>query len=57
KGFYCIFAAWILDESLPWTTREAPTLRMLFQYIKNKFLLPTNTTVQNNLERIFTELH
>ena len=26
KGFKRIFAAWILDEDLPWTTGEAPLL-------------------------------
>jgi hypothetical protein len=30
KGFLRIFSAWIIDESLPWTARDAPTLQMLF---------------------------
>ena len=33
KGFLHMFSAWILDESLPWTTGEAPTLQMLFKYL------------------------
>jgi hypothetical protein len=57
KGFYRIFAAWILDESLPWTTGEAPTLRALFKYLKVHFLLPSDTTVRNYLAHIFNELH
>ena len=57
KGFYRIFAAWILDESLPWTTGEAPTLRALFDYIKVRFQLPSDTTVRNYVARIFIELH
>lgn len=57
KGFYRMFAAWILDESLPWTTGEAPSLAMLFRYLKVQFQLPTDTTVRNYLEIIFAELH
>lgn len=56
-GFYRLFAAWILDESLPWTTGEAPTLQILFKYLKVNFILPTDTTVRNHLVKIFAELH
>jgi hypothetical protein len=34
SGFLCLFVAWILDESLPWTTGEAPTLHLLLKYLK-----------------------
>ena len=56
-GFLCIFSAWILDESLPWTTGEAPTLQMLFKYLKIHYKLPSDTTVHNQLAHIFKELH
>jgi len=56
-GFLRIFAAWIIDESLPWTTGEAPTLQMLFKYLKVIYALPSDTTVRNQLVRIFEELH
>jgi len=56
-GFLRLFSAWILDESLPWTTGEAPALQALFQYLKVKFILPTDTTVRNQLAKIFAELH
>lgn len=56
-GFFRIFSAWILDESLPWTTGESPTLAMLFKYLKVKFSLPCDTTVRNYLAIIFAELH
>jgi hypothetical protein len=56
-GFYRLFAAWILDKSLPWTTGEAPTLQILFKYLKVNFVLPTDTTVRNHLAKIFAELH
>jgi hypothetical protein len=57
KGFLRLFAAWILDESLPWTTGEAPTLRLLFKYLKVGYTLPSDTTVRNQLAHIFAELH
>ena len=57
KGFLHIFSAWILDESLPWTASEAPTLQMLFKYLKVNYSLPSDTTVRNQLVHIFAELH
>lgn len=57
SGFLRLFAAWILDESLPWTTGEEPTLQLLFKYLKVNFTLPTDTTVRNQLAKIFAELH
>lgn len=57
QGFLRIFSAWILDESLPWTTGKAPTLRMMFQYLKVNVQLPSDTTVRNQLAKIFIELH
>lgn len=57
KGFLRIFSAWIIDESLPWTAGEAPTLQMLFRYLKITYQLPSDTTVHNQLGHIFEELH
>lgn len=57
KGFLRMFSAWILDESLPWTTGEAPTLRMLFHYLGCQYQLPSDTTVCNQLAKLFIELH
>lgn len=57
RGFLRLFSAWILDESLPWTSGEAPSLALLFKYLKIKFQLPSDTTVRNQLAKIFTELH
>ena len=45
KGFLHLFTAWILNESLPWTTGEAPALQLLFKYLKVNFTLPSDTTV------------
>src|SRR5436309_1435264 len=57
KGFLRIFSAWIIDESLPWTAGEAPTLQMLFRYLKITYQLPSDTTIRNQLAHIFEELH
>jgi hypothetical protein len=57
SGFLRIFSAWVIDESLPWTTGEAPTLQMLFKYLKITYQLPSDTTVRNQLVHIFQELH
>ncbi|KAF8150422.1 hypothetical protein BJ912DRAFT_938213 [Pholiota molesta] len=57
SGFYRIFSAWVLDESLPWMTGEVKMLNKLFCYIKCDFSLPTDTTGRNYLEKIFTELN
>ncbi|KAJ3914886.1 hypothetical protein F5877DRAFT_49611, partial [Lentinula edodes] len=57
RGFLRLFAAWILDEDLPWTTGEAPSLRLLFKYLKVRYMLPSDTTVRNQLAKIFAELN
>jgi hypothetical protein len=57
KGFYRVFAAWLLEDNLPWTTGETPGIARLFKYIKSTFSLPSDTTVRNELGRIFAELH
>ena len=56
-GFNRLFAAWILDESLSWTTGEAPSLQLLFNYLKIRFTLPMDTTVCKQLAKIFDKLH
>lgn len=57
KGFLRIFAAWIIEEDLPWTTGEAPGLQQLFQYLRCQFVLPSDTTVRNVVAQIFADLH
>ena len=57
KGFLHIFLSWIFNKSLPLTTGEAPTLQMLFKYLKVTYPLPSDTTVCNQLAIIFAELH
>ena len=57
KGFYRVFAAWILEDDLPFTTGESPSLARLFKYLKIKYQLPSDTTVRNQLTKIFAILH
>ncbi|KAF8347489.1 hypothetical protein F5887DRAFT_882038, partial [Amanita rubescens] len=55
-GFLRLFAAFVLDESLPWTLGEAPSLHLLFKYLKISFMLPTDSTVRNHLTKIYNDL-
>jgi hypothetical protein len=57
KGFLQLFAAWILEQDLPFTTGETPGLKVLFEYLQIKFVLPSDTTVRNTLTHIFATLH
>ena len=52
-----IFAAWLLEEDLPFTTGESPGIKRLFQYLQVKYQLPSDTTVRNQLAHIFSTLH
>jgi hypothetical protein len=57
SGFLKLFAMWILDEDLPWTTGESLALQDLFKYLKISYQLPSDRTVRNELTRIFADLH
>ncbi|KAF5378354.1 hypothetical protein D9615_002986 [Tricholomella constricta] len=56
-GFHKVFAAWILEDDLPFTTGETPGIHRLFLYMESRFLLPTDTTVRNTLAKLFAELY
>lgn len=56
KGFLRVFSAWVIDESLPWTTGESPMLQALFKYLKIQYNPPSDTTVRAQLRSIFLEL-
>ena len=57
KGFLAIFSAWLLEEDLPFTVGEAPGLARLFEYVDVPFGLPSDTTVCNELAKIFSAPH
>ncbi|KAF6750660.1 hypothetical protein DFP72DRAFT_817500, partial [Ephemerocybe angulata] len=49
KGFLKLFALWILDDDLPWTTGESPMLRDLFKYLHINYKLPSDTSMSTTL--------
>lgn len=57
KGFLQIFAAWIIEDDLPFTTGETPGIKRLFSYMQSHFLLPSDTTVRNTFATIFADLY
>ncbi|KAH9833981.1 uncharacterized protein C8Q71DRAFT_711760, partial [Rhodofomes roseus] len=57
RGFLQVFAAWIVEDDLPFTTGESPGLARVFRYMQSKFLLPTDTTVRNTIATIFAKMH
>jgi hypothetical protein len=56
-GFLKLFAGWLLEEDLPFTTGEAPGLKRLFAYLDVKYQLPSDTTVRKTLAHVFASLH
>jgi len=57
KGFLLHFAAWILEDDLPFTTGETPGIHRLFKYLQVSYSLPSDTTVRNQLAKIYIHLH
>lgn len=57
RGFLQVFAAWLVEDDLPFTTGESPGLRRLFAYMGSKLLLPSDTAVRNTVAQIFVQLH
>ncbi|KAF5366557.1 hypothetical protein D9758_009004 [Tetrapyrgos nigripes] len=57
KGFRQYIAAWILEDNLPFTMGESTALRRVFEYVKVRFALPSDTTVRKTLDDITKELH
>ncbi len=53
-GFLRVFAAWIIEEDLEFTTGESMGINRLFKYMESTFKLPSDTTVRNTLARIYT---
>ncbi|KAJ7314886.1 hypothetical protein DFH08DRAFT_972280 [Mycena albidolilacea] len=48
-NFYKIFAVWIIEDDLAFTTGETPGIEHLFAFLRARFLLPSDTTVRNTL--------
>jgi hypothetical protein len=55
-GFMRHFVAWVIDDDLPWTTGETPSIVRLFLFLEVRWTLPSDTAVCNMVAKIFTEL-
>ncbi|KAJ7855756.1 hypothetical protein B0H14DRAFT_2507963 [Mycena olivaceomarginata] len=44
KNFYKIFAAWIIEDDLPFTTGETPGIQRLFAFLRARFLTKPRLT-------------
>ncbi|KAJ7933498.1 hypothetical protein B0H13DRAFT_1502257, partial [Mycena leptocephala] len=49
-NFLKIFAAWIIEEDLPFTTGETPGIERLFAFLRTRYLLPSDTSVPAALD-------
>ena len=57
KRFLKHFAAWLIEDDLSFTTGETPGIKQLFKYLEVTYQLPSITTIQNALARIYIKLH
>ncbi|KAF5349401.1 hypothetical protein D9758_015515 [Tetrapyrgos nigripes] len=57
QGFLQVFSAWIFEDDLAFTAGESPACKRVFDYLKIKFKLPTDTTVRKTLDSIVESLH
>ncbi|KAF7341071.1 hypothetical protein MSAN_02093200 [Mycena sanguinolenta] len=44
KNFLKVFAAWIIEDDLPFTTGETPGIQRLFAFLQTRYGLPSDTT-------------
>ena len=57
KGFLRVFAAWLIEDDLPFTTGETGGIHRLFKYMQSRYLLPSHTTIRNVLARLFADMY
>ena len=57
RGFLHLFAAWLIEDDLPFTTGESLALKRLHEYMDSQMVLPSDTAVRNAVARIMAELH
>jgi hypothetical protein len=55
-GFNRVFAAWIIEDDLAFTTGESSGIQRLFDYMGSRFGLPSDTTVRNTLAKLYCEM-
>jgi hypothetical protein len=57
EGFYLSFAAFVVEDDLPWTTGEKPGIKRIFGYLHSPWALPSDTTVRKHVSRLYDSLH
>ncbi|KAI4293675.1 hypothetical protein K525DRAFT_174621, partial [Schizophyllum commune Loenen D] len=55
-GFNRVFASWCFVDGMPFSAGETTAAARMFAYIKCNFSLPSDTTVRNQVARIFLDL-
>ncbi|KAJ7794567.1 hypothetical protein B0H14DRAFT_2164867, partial [Mycena olivaceomarginata] len=55
--FLEVFAAWLLEDNLPFTTGETGGIHPLFRFMDVRYNLPCDTTMCNTLARMFANMY
>ncbi|KAJ6527789.1 hypothetical protein B0H19DRAFT_540851 [Mycena capillaripes] len=56
-NFPKIFAAWIIEDDLAFTTGETDGIRRLFAFMQSRYILPSDTSVRNALSKIYLDIY
>ncbi|KAJ7759950.1 hypothetical protein B0H16DRAFT_1456662 [Mycena metata] len=51
-----VFAAWIIEDDLAFTTGETEGIKRLFAFLHSRYLLPSDTTVRNTLATMHIDM-
>ncbi|KAJ6627732.1 hypothetical protein B0H10DRAFT_1665563, partial [Mycena sp. CBHHK59/15] len=57
KNFLKIFAAWTIEDDLPFSTGEMPGINRLFEFLHAHYQLPSDTTVGNTLAQMYIDMY
>lgn len=57
SNFLKIFAAWIVEDDLAFTTGETEGIKRLFAFMQSRYLLPSDTTVRNTLTKMYIDMY
>ncbi|KAJ6568135.1 hypothetical protein B0H10DRAFT_1830041 [Mycena sp. CBHHK59/15] len=56
NNFLKIFAAWIIEDDLMFTTGETEGINRLFKFLQTCYQLPSNTTGRNTLAQMYIDI-
>lgn len=57
SNFLKIFAAWIVEDDLAFTTGETEGINRLFHFLHTRYQLPSDTTVRNTLAEMYIDMY